>query len=47
METARGRIQQCLAAILDRGCVLARGNPAEICNNPEVRTKYLGEEFEL
>ena len=35
------------AAILDRGCVLARGNAEDICSNPEVRTKYLGEEFEL
>jgi lipopolysaccharide export system ATP-binding protein len=35
------------AAILDRGRVLARGTPEEICENPEVRTTYLGEDFRL
>jgi lipopolysaccharide export system ATP-binding protein len=35
------------ASILDRGRILARGTPQAICDNPEVRSTYLGEEFRL
>lgn len=35
------------AAIIDRGEVLETGTPDEIVNSPEVRKRYLGEDFRL
>lgn len=35
------------AAIIDRGQILESGAPQEIVNSPEVRKRYLGEEFRL
>jgi lipopolysaccharide export system ATP-binding protein len=35
------------AYIMNRGAILAQGNPAEILANPEVRSVYLGEHFTL
>lgn len=35
------------AAIIDRGQILKSGAPQEIVNSPEVRKRYLGEEFRL
>jgi lipopolysaccharide export system ATP-binding protein len=35
------------AYIMNRGAILAQGNPAEILENPEVRSVYLGEHFTL
>lgn len=35
------------AAIIDRGQILETGAPQEIVNSPEVRKRYLGEEFRL
>jgi lipopolysaccharide export system ATP-binding protein len=33
--------------IIDHGQVLAQGSPEEIVSNPEVREKYLGEQFRM
>lgn len=35
------------ATIIDRGQILESGAPQEIVNSPEVRKRYLGEEFRL
>jgi len=35
------------AYIMNRGAILAQGNPAEILADPEVRSVYLGEHFTL
>jgi len=35
------------AYIMNRGAILAQGNPDEILSHPEVRQVYLGEHFRL
>jgi lipopolysaccharide export system ATP-binding protein len=35
------------AYIISEGRVLARGTPAEIVDNPDVRRVYLGEHFKM
>jgi lipopolysaccharide export system ATP-binding protein len=35
------------AVIMDEGIVVARGTPAEVASKEEVRSRYLGPDFEL